>query len=142
MLFSMPSDDVVTMTDADLAFFRGQNFGHIATLGADGSPHSVAVWIDTEDGRARFNSSDGSAHMKHLARDPRIAISVHDQANPYQAITLIGTAVLTHDGADEHVDALTRKYMDLERFPDEWRAPGTRRVKVEIVPARILRYGY
>jgi PPOX class probable F420-dependent enzyme len=132
----------VVLGEQDLALFRGRNFGHVSTLRADGSPHSVALWIDETDGVAWFNSADTSAHVKHLRRDPRIAMSVHDQENPYLAVTLLGTAVLTQDGADEDVDLLTRKYTDMEEFPDEWRVPGSRRVTVEIVPTRVLRYGY
>lgn len=133
----------VAMTDKDLAFFRAKNFGHVATLRRDGSPHSVAVWVDEQGGRARFNSSDGSVHLKQLQRDPRVAVSVHDQENPYLAVSLLGTAVLTTgDAAEAHVDELTRKYTDMPSFPAEWRAPGSKRVMVEIVPTSVLRYGY
>lgn len=132
----------VNISDDDLKLFRAKNFGHVSTVRADGSPHSVAVWIDEVDGTVRFNSADTSAHIKHLQRDPRIAISVHDQDNPYVAVSLLGTANLITEGADEHLDELTRKYTDMDRFPDDWRTPGSTRMKVEIVPDAILRYGY
>ena len=136
------STDTSVLNEKDLALIRAKNFGHVSTTRRDGSPHAVAVWIDERDGRAWFNSSDRSAHVRHLKRDPRVALSVHDQENPYLAVTLLGTAALKTDGADEDVDALTRKYTDMDRFPDDWRDPSATRVTVEIVPSTVLRYGY
>lgn len=134
--------DSARLKDKDLELVRAKNFGHIATLNADGSPHSTAVWIDEAEGKVRFNSTSGSAKIRHLRRDPRIAVSVHDQDNPYLAVSFRGTARLTQEGADEHIDELTRKYTDMDRFPDDWRVPGDLRIKVEVSPETILRYGY
>jgi hypothetical protein len=71
-----------------------------------------------------------------------VAVSVHGQDDPYRAVTVLGSATLTTDGAEEHADQLTRKYTDMDRYPDEWRSPGEVRIKIEVRAQSILRYGY
>lgn len=132
----------VELNEKDLDLFRARNFGHVSSLLPDGSPHAAVVWIDEAEGRITFNSAEGSVKVRNLRRDPRVAVSVHDQENPYLAVVVRGMASLTTAGADDHIDALTRKYTDMDRYPDEWKAPGERRVKVVVTPETIARYGY
>ena len=126
----------------DLLFARAKNFGHVSTLRRDGSPHSSAVWIDEEGGRIRWNSSGSTAKIRHLKRDPRVAVSIHDQVNPYRAVTFFGRAELVTEGAEEHLDEIARKYMDVDRFPEEWKTPGDQRFIVVLRPDSVSRYGY
>src|SRR4051794_19489690 len=37
--------DLSDMDPETRAFLEGPNFGHLATLMADGAPHSVALWV-------------------------------------------------------------------------------------------------
>jgi PPOX class probable F420-dependent enzyme len=131
-----------SLTDQDLALFKAKNFGHVSTLAEDGSPHAVVVWIDADDGQVSLNSADHAVKVRHLRRDPRIAVSVHSQDDPYIAVTVIGRAILTTDDAEEHLDRLTRKYTEMQTYPNEWRAPGERRVKITVEIDSVLRYGY
>jgi PPOX class probable F420-dependent enzyme len=135
-------DHAVELTEEDVALFNGPNFAHVSTLGGDGWPQATVVWVDAGEGMVRFNSAEHSRKVRNLKRDPRIAISVHGQENPYLAVTVIGTAALTSEGAEEHIDELTRKYTDMDRYPAEWRKAGERRVKITVEPKAILRYGY
>src|SRR4051795_8965431 len=80
---------------ADLApevreLFEKANYGHLATLMPDGSPHSVAVWIGFEDGRIVFFTQPNSRKARNLAADPRIAVSVIDRDNPYRTARVRG----------------------------------------------------
>jgi len=72
------------LTEQDLELFQATNFAHVATLSEDGSPHAVVVWVDAADGKVRFNSAEHAVKVKHLRRDPRVAVSVHGQDNPYR----------------------------------------------------------
>ena len=134
--------DAQPLTDEDLELFRAKNFGHVSSLREDGSPHAVVVWIDEDGERIRFNSAEHAVKVKHLRRDPRVAVSVHSQEDPYKSVTVLGMAMITTDGAEEHIDQLTRKYMGMDRYPADWREPGEVRVKIEVTPRSILRYGY
>ena len=131
------------LNDQDRDLLTGRNFGHVATLLPDGSPHTVAVWVDERDGVVLVNSTEESVKVRNLRRDPRVAVSVHDQAEPYRMLALRGRAFeVTAEGAEEHIDALTRRYTGEQKYPDEWREPGEVRVMVRIQPERIFRYGY
>src|SRR5262249_32830350 len=117
-LAAMSIEDAV-LTEADVALFKGTNFGHFCTLMGDGSPQLSVVWIDVEDatGLILVNTAIGRVKPRNVERDPRVAISVHDQQNPYAMIAGRGTVgEITREGAEEHIDFLSRKY-DGEDFP-------------------------
>ncbi len=114
----------------------GPNFAHVATLMPDGSPHVTPVWIDREGSFLRVNTTEGRVKYRNVLRDHRVAISVADQENPYEKVIIRGRVVeVTGEGADEHIDQLSRKYTGagFERIP------GQRRVIIKIEPTRISR---
>ena len=92
--------------------FTAANYGHLATLLPDGSPHSVALWVGVEDGRVVFFTQPESRKARNIAADPRVAISVVDRANPYRTGRVRGTVVATREGdaALEVIDRLALKY--------------------------------
>jgi PPOX class probable F420-dependent enzyme len=119
-----------------LPLLEGKNFAHVATLMADGSPQVSPVWIDVEDGVILFNTAEGRLKPENLRRDSRVAISVVDQENPYESMLIRGTVTeMTQDGADEHIDALAKRYMGVDEYP--MRQPGEERVIVKIEPEKI-----
>jgi PPOX class probable F420-dependent enzyme len=97
------------LTDKDRELVNGKNFAYVSTLLPDGAPEATVVWVDEREGCIRFNSSESSVKAKNVRRDPRVAVSVHDQADPYVAVTFRGRAEITTEGADAHIDELTRK---------------------------------
>ena len=94
------------------ALFDGPNYGHVATLMPDGSPHSVAVWVGIEDGRIVFFTQEASQKARNLMRDPRCAVSITDRENPYKTARVRGRLVATREGdaALEVMDRLAVKY--------------------------------
>jgi len=114
----------------------GKHFAHVATLMPDGSPQVSPVWVDIDDGLVLFNTAEGRLKPENLRRDPRVAISITDDENPYENVLIRGKAVeLTHDGADEHIDALANRYMGVDKYP--LRQPGEERVIVKIEPEKV-----
>lgn len=114
----------------------GRQFAHVATVMPDGTPQVSPVWIDEEDGLIVFNTAEGRLKADNLRRDPRIAISVTDAENPYEALYLRGRVVeMTHEGADEHIDALAKRYMGVDEYPA--RKPGEQRVIVKVEPEKV-----
>lgn len=78
---------------------EGRNFAHLATIMADGSPHSVAVWTTVVEGdRPVFFTQPGSLKARNVARDPRVAMSVVDHERPYRTARLRGRVVATREG--------------------------------------------
>jgi PPOX class probable F420-dependent enzyme len=124
------------LSDRDRRIMEGPNFASVATVMPDGSPHVSTIWIDVDGDDVVFNTSEGRVKTANLRRDPRVAISVFDQNDPYEQVVVHGTVVdLTHDGAREHIDRLAKKYLGLDEYP--WLEPGEQRVIVRVRPDHI-----
>lgn len=117
------------------------NFCHVATLARDGTPHVAVVWVDADDGDVLLNSSEGRSWPENLRRDPRTTLTVVNSENPYEYVTIKGRMVeMTHQGANDHIDALAKKYLDKDEYPSL--QPGEVRLLVRIRPERVaLREG-
>lgn len=123
--------DLQTLPDEVRALMTARNYAHIATLMPDGSPHVSPVWADLDGGLIVVNTVEGRVKTRNIRRDPRVALSVHDQEDPYRMVAIRGEAIeVTRDGADEHIDALAKKYLGVNRYPN--RRPGEQRVIVRI----------
>lgn len=119
--------------------FQGKNFAHFATLMKDGSPQVTPVWIDIDGNYILINTAEGRLKQKNVSRDPRVAVSVADQGNPYNMVTVQGTVVeQTTKGADAHIDKLAKKYMGVDKYP--LRAPGEKRVILKIKPEQVYHW--
>ena len=116
---------------------QGKNFGYLATLMPDGSPQVTPTWLDTDGEHILVNTALGRLKYENVIRDPRVAISVADSANPYNMMTVQGRVVEhTTSGAEEHIDKMAKKYFGLDKYPG--RAPGEKRVLLKIKPSKIF----
>jgi len=62
-----------------------------------------------------INPTLGRLKHKNISRDPRVAVSVIDQTNPYDMVTVRGRVVeQTTNGAEEHIDKMAKKYLGVE----------------------------
>jgi PPOX class probable F420-dependent enzyme len=119
---------------------QGKNFCHVSTLSGDGTVHAAPVWVDVQDGRPVLNSAEGRAWPRNLQRDPRVTLTVQNMENPYEYLEVRGqVAEMTHDGADEHIDGLAKKYMGVDEYP--MRQPGEQRVIIRVNPERVRVWG-
>ncbi|HEX6249154.1 MAG TPA: PPOX class F420-dependent oxidoreductase [Nocardioidaceae bacterium] len=87
----------------------------IATLGAQGQPVSVATWYLLDGDRILVNMDEGRRRLEHLRRDPRVALTVLDEAGWYTHVSIQGRVVETRD--DEglaDIDRLARHYTGKE----------------------------
>ena len=119
------------------ALIDGANLGFLATVMPDGSPQVTPVWVDREDGYVRFNTATGRVKDRNIRRDPRVAISVANRNDPYEAVAVRGRVVdiVEGDEAEKHIDSLSEKYRGVTPYP--WRRPGERRVLVRVEPERV-----
>ena len=111
------------------------NHAVVSTLNQDGSVHNAVAWISAEDGTVAVNSARGRKWPSNLERDPRVNVLVYEAGNPYNYVEIRGNATGTTDGADEHIDALTKKYIGQDEYP--FRQPGEVRVKFVIEPDHV-----
>ena len=116
------------------------NFCNVATILKDGTPHVVPTWVDIEDDKVLLNSAEGRLWPRNIRRDPRVTLTVLNQENPYEFVSIRGRLVEdTHDGADEHIDKLAKKYMGADSYP--FRQEGEQRVIFKILPERVIHHG-
>jgi PPOX class probable F420-dependent enzyme len=114
----------------------GKNFASVATLMPDGSPQVAPVWVDREGDLIILNATRSRQRTKNLKRDPRVAISIYEQDNPYSNISIRGKAIeITEKRADEHIDKMNLKYHGTPNYP--WKDPKDPRVLIKIEPIRI-----
>jgi PPOX class probable F420-dependent enzyme len=128
---------MATLRDPDVrALLEQPNFAIVSTRAPDDSIHSTIIWISLEDGNAvAINSAIGRGWPTHLQRDPRVTLLVYDANSPYHFVEIRGTAEATTEGADQHIDALSKKYTGREVYAN--RRPGEQRVKFVVTPQRV-----
>ena len=136
----MPAAD--RLSPGAVALLQEKQIAQLATVMADGSPQVTPVWVDVEpDGsHLLINTAEGRVKMRNIARDPRVAVSVVDSQNPYRLAIVRGTIVeRRHEGADQHIDKLAKKYLDKDTYP--FRREGEQRVILRIKPHHVLEQG-
>ena len=84
----------------------------VATLMPDGSPQMTETWVDTDGEHVIINTVQGFQKVKNVDRDPRVALSVSDPANPSRYYAIRGRVVnATTEGGAEHIEALAQRYL-------------------------------
>jgi PPOX class probable F420-dependent enzyme len=111
------------------------NYAVVSTFNANGSIHNTVVWIGAEDGAVAVNSALGRLWPSNLQRDPRVTVLVSESGNPYHYVEIRGTATGSEEGADDHINQLTKKYMNQDEYP--FRGAGEQRIKFVIAPEHI-----
>ena len=118
-------------------FFKGRNLAFLSTLSKDGSPHITPVWAEMVDDLILINTFETSAKNKHIIDDKRIALSVVEQNNPFNMVSIKGRVIgQTTDGADEHLKRLAKRYLGIGKY--YYRKPNHKRIIIKIHPEKIM----
>ena len=75
------------LNEKQAALFTDRNWGVIATVREDGSPHVTPVWVDYDGENVLVNSAHGRTKVKNIERDPRATVTVlpaADQESGYR----------------------------------------------------------
>ena len=131
-------DGTTELTKDDLyRLFQSRNLAFVATLSKDGSPHVTPVWAEIVDDLILINTFETSAKNKHLTNDKRIALSVVEQNNPFNMVSIKGRVIQqTTEGADEHLKRLAKKYLGIGKY--YYRKPNHKRIILKIKPDKIM----
>jgi len=105
--------------------------GVLTTIGPDGHPESSLVWVDHDGECARVNTTLQRRKGRNLAADPKVSLLVVDPDDTGRFVQIRGDAQLVTEGAEAHLDALTRAYTSHPRYygfvyPTEQRSRETR----------------
>lgn len=118
----MSRRDQIRMTDDEVGeFLAGRRTMTIATLGADGRPHLVAMWYGFLDGAPAFETYAKSQKVLNLRRDPRITCLVEsgERYEELKGVQLVGTAEVLDDPAPLRATAesVVSRYFDVQDDP-------------------------
>lgn len=120
------------LTKEDTELLSEPQIANVAIVLRDGSPHVTPVWIDTDGEAVLFNTFKGNVKYHNLIRDPRVAISVVDKADPYRTLNVRGRVEFVEEGADAHLDRLAKKYLNKDVYP--WHDPNQQRLIARVIP--------
>ena len=105
---SSDSQTVVPATYHDL--LAAPALAHVATIGPDGAPQSTPVWFDWDGARLRMGLAPGRQKLRNLRRDPRLAVSIVDPANPGRYLEIRGRVTFESDPDRAALARIVRKY--------------------------------
>ena len=114
---------MVAIPPAARELIESGKLAHLTTLGADGSPRAVCIWVGL-DGE-EIVSGHLSARQRKLAnvrRDPRVALSLEgagvNERGLREYLTIHGRARIQEGGAPELLQRLAHVYLGPDvRFP-------------------------
>jgi PPOX class probable F420-dependent enzyme len=91
---------------------EGTSIAHVATILDGGAPHSVPMFVDTHGDHIAIFTGPNSRKARNLRRDPRIALSLTPEDNPFEPVIIRGRVVewIDGDAAWEIVDRIQTKY--------------------------------
>ncbi len=127
------------MTEPVIHLLKGKNIAYLATLMNDGSPQVTPTWIDLDEdnGIISIPTVEGRIKQKNVSADPRVAICVSDENNPYNMVLIRGRVIeKTKEGAVEHSDRLAKKYLGVDKYP--FPTPIEKRMILKIKPERVF----
>ena len=133
---------MATLNDKQAKLFTDRNWGVIATIREDGSPHATPVWIDYDGEKVLVNSAHGRTKVKNIERDPRATVTVLPAENQQGGYVMVsGPAEIVDEGAGavEHINMLAKKYLGEDKYP--YLGPGEQRVIIQIRPERVDGFG-
>jgi PPOX class probable F420-dependent enzyme len=105
--------DRIKMTDEEVdAFLHERHSMSVATIGADGRPHVVAMWYGFLDGAPAFETYRKSQKVVNLKRDPRMTCLVEDGDSYEQlrGVELIARGTIVDD--DEALRTIARSLFE------------------------------
>ncbi len=111
------------------------HFAHVATVSSTGQPRSSVVWHRRPAGGGEndleFWTSAETLKTRHLRNNPAIAVSIHDEADPYRYTEVRGRAQITPIDGRQMANELTRLYWKLDEFPMDVSAMNSVAIRVE-----------
>ena len=82
----------------------------LATTMPDGSPQLTQTWGDTDGGYVLINTVQTHQKVRNIERDPRVAVSISDPADPSHYFAVRGRVVeIAATGAAAHIEALAER---------------------------------
>ncbi len=109
---------------------------NIATIGPKGEPQNNPVWFDWDGTYILFSQTKGRQKFHNLQREPRVAVSIVDPANPYRYLEVRGKVVrVDEDPENTFINKMAKKYINQDTYP--YHQPGDERVVIVVEPEKV-----
>lgn len=105
-----PMPDDVRVPDSHLDLLTRPIVGVLTTMLPDGQPQSSLVWVDHDGSCARINTTLERRKSRDLLANPRVSLLVVDPDDTSRFVQIRGDVELVTEGAEAHLDELTRRY--------------------------------
>jgi PPOX class probable F420-dependent enzyme len=116
--------------------FQKPALAHLATVMPSGAPQVTPVWVDYDGTYIRINTAKGRQKALNMQERPQVGLDIVDPQNPFHWVSVRGRiAEITEEGANEHINALARKYTG--KAYQGFRS-GETRIICKIVPERVV----
>ena len=93
------------------------HFAHLVTINKNGGPQSSPVWVQRDGDDVLFTTDASYRKAKNMKRDPRVAITIRDEANPYRYIELRGQVRIKPRDDYDFLNGLAQQYMNQPEYP-------------------------
>lgn len=103
------------------ALLGSDALAHLVTLNADGTPQVSVVWCGLANDEVVFCTESNTAKVRNIARDPRVVLSIEDEARnrsgTQQHLVIQGTARVVGPADRALCDELCRVYAGRANHP-------------------------
>lgn len=135
---SSHASTAIPSSHADL--LESTALAHVATVGPDGEPQNNPVWFGTENGNILFSQTKVRQKYKNVQREPRLALSIVDPANPYRYLEIRGVVERIDEDPDRaFINAMAKKYLGQDVYP--WHNEGDERIVIVVRPEHTTQMG-
>lgn len=123
------------------AFLARPIIARLATVRPNSTPQIVPMWFLYEDGVMYMSTRTYAAKVKHLQKNPRVAVVVDEMVVPLKnkVVTLEGIVETQTTGVKEMTTRIYHKYLGAEgaATPAAQQSINTPRVILKITPKKI-----
>lgn len=91
------------LTEQETAEFLSERgrLARIGTVDDDGMPRVLPLWFVVEGGRVLFTPRSPAVIWRNILRDPRVGISIDEEAPPWRKVSVQGVADVVHPPGDD-----------------------------------------
>ena len=98
------------LPDNAVEMLKKPNPAVMAVGRADGTPITAPTWYLWEDGKIVLNFQADRKRLEHIRANPKVSLSVLDEASWYTHLTVHGTVTLQDDPGLVDIDRISTHY--------------------------------
>ena len=101
----------MTMTPEQIdAYMSEPRIADLATINPDGSPHIAPVWYRYDGAVVKVFTQHTAVKLRNIRHDPRVALSIATQSEPYGYVIVSGAAAISDEGIPDEVRQMAIHY--------------------------------